>query len=62
MTRDRQLLDRHRRGEPVTPGDVVATITCRAELEAWRAELARQGRYDTEAARAFSHRWQELRL
>jgi hypothetical protein len=54
----RRILDKHRRGEPITPADQVQTIATLAELNAYREGLSAQGLLDTDAYRAIQA-WQD---
>ena len=55
-----RILDKHRRGEPITPEDQVQTIATLAELNAYREGLSAHGLLDNDAYRAIRDRQDEL--
>lgn len=52
----RDILDKARRGLPITPEDVCRTIECEVELESYRAGLRLRGALTTDAMTAIEQR------
>lgn len=61
MPSERAVLDKHRRGEAITPADTVATITTEAELEMYRIGLDQRGALDARAKNAIETRRHTIR-
>lgn len=53
---ERELMQKHRRGEPITPEDHVATIDDPDELEGFRMGLRDCGRLTVELTQAIARR------
>ncbi len=53
---ERIILDKHRRGEHITPEDTCATISTQVELQEYRIGLQQRGALTSEAMGAIERR------
>lgn len=60
MTPEQEVLEKARRGLPITAVDVCRTITTEAELESYRAGLKLRGALTTDAMSAIEQRRAQL--
>ena len=56
MTPEREIIEKAKRGLPISTADICSTITSEAELESFRAGMKHHGRLTGEALTAIEKR------